>query len=140
MKRIVLALGLLAASVLAGHASAQKVLKVVPHADLRVLDGYQTTATITAMHMAAVYDTLFGWDVNMEAKPQMVETYTTSPDKLVYTMTLRSGLKFHDGSPVTAKDVVASIKRFVQRESLGRTLEGFLAKVEARDDKTVVMT
>ena len=140
MKRIGLTLGLLAASVLAGPASAQKVLKVVPHADLRVLDGYQTTATITAMHMAAVYDTLFGWDVNMETKPQMVENYTTSPDKLVYTMTLRSGIKFHDGSPVTAKDAVASIKRMVQRETLGRVLEGFLASVEARDDKTIVLT
>jgi peptide/nickel transport system substrate-binding protein len=133
-------IGLLAATTLAGPATAQKVLKVVPHADLRVLDGYQTTATITAMHMAAVYDTLFGWDVNMEAKPQMVETYTVSPDKLTYTMTLRPGLKFHDGSPVTSKDVVASVKRFVQRESLGRTLEGFLANIEAKDEKTIVMT
>jgi peptide/nickel transport system substrate-binding protein len=58
-KRTMVALGLLAASALAGPASAQKVLKVVPHADLRVLDGYQTTATITAMHMASIYDALF---------------------------------------------------------------------------------
>jgi len=133
-------IGLLAATTFAGPATAQKVLKVVPHADLRVLDGYQTTATITSMHMAAVYDTLFGWDEKMVAKPQMVENYTVSSDNLTYTMTLRPGLKFHDGSPVTSKDVFASVKRLVQRESLGRTLEGFLAKIEAKDDKTVVMT
>ncbi|MBM3548824.1 MAG: ABC transporter substrate-binding protein, partial [Alphaproteobacteria bacterium] len=54
---IAAALGLLAATTLSAPAHAQKVLKVVPHADLRVLDGYQTTATITAMHMASVYDT-----------------------------------------------------------------------------------
>jgi len=136
----VAALGLLAATGLAAPASAQKVLKVVPHADLRVLDGYQTTATITAMHMAAVYDTLFGWDEKMVAKPQMVENYTVSPDKLTYTMTLRPGLKWHDGTPVTSKDVVASTKRFVKKESLGRTLETFLADVVAVDDKTVRLT
>ncbi|MBI1778925.1 MAG: ABC transporter substrate-binding protein [Proteobacteria bacterium] len=121
-------------------AAQQKVLKVVPHADLRVLDGYQTTATITAMHMASVYDALFAWDSKFEAKPMMVEAYTVSPDGLKYTMTLRSGLKFHDGTPVTSKDVVASIKRFVQREALGRTLESFMASIEAVNEKTVLLT
>ena len=58
-----LALGLVGAFAAAAPASAQKVLKVVPHADLRVLDGYQTTATITAMHMASIYDALFAWEI-----------------------------------------------------------------------------
>src|SRR5262249_13780102 len=123
-----------------GAEAQQKVLKVVPHADLRVLDGYTTTATITAMHMAAVYDALFAWDSKFAAKPMMVDTYTVSPDGLKYTMVLRSGLKFHDGSPVTSKDVVASLKRFVQSESLGRTLQAFLADVSASDPKTIVLT
>ncbi|MBM3506113.1 MAG: ABC transporter substrate-binding protein, partial [Alphaproteobacteria bacterium] len=61
-----------------GDALAQKVLRVVPHADLKVLDGYQTTATITAMHMGAVLDTLFSWDENTASQPQMVERYTLS--------------------------------------------------------------
>jgi len=129
----------LAATVLAtvsGAASAQKVLRVVPHADLKVLDGYQTTATITAMHMATIYDTLFAWDEKMEARPQMVEAYTVSDDKLTYTFTLRPGLKFHDGSAVTSKDVVASLKRVVQRETLSRNLEPFIAAVEGVDDRT----
>src|SRR5436190_18208752 len=89
----------------ATDAKAQKVLRVVPHADLNVLDGYQTTAAITGMHMIAVYDTLFSWDEKLEAKPQMLETYQVSPDNLKYTMVLRPGLKFHDGTPVTSKDV-----------------------------------
>ena len=139
-RKTMLALGLLAATALAAPASAQKVLKVVPHADLRVLDGYQTTATISAMHMATIYDALFAWDEKSEAQPQMVQTYTVSPDKLKYTMVLRPGLKFHDGSPVTSKDVVASVKRFVQKEALGRTLQGFMADVKAIDDKTIELT
>jgi len=139
-RKTMLALGLLAVTALAAPASAQKVLKVVPHADLRVLDGYQTTATISAMHMATIYDALFAWDEKSEAQPQMVQTYTVSPDKLKYTMVLRPGLKFHDGSPVTSKDVVASVKRFVKKEALGRTLEGFMADVKAIDDKTIELT
>ncbi len=131
----------IAAMCLSGPLAAQqKVLKVVPHADLRVLDGYLTTATITAMHMASIYEALFAWDSKFEAKPMLVETYTVSPDGLKYTMTLRANQKFHDGSPLTSKDVVASIKRFVQTESLGRTLQGFMANIEAVNDKTVLLT
>ncbi len=121
----------------AGTATAQqKVLRVVPHADLKVVDGYQTTATITSMHMGAVYDTLFSWDENIDNQPQMVDKWSLSNDKLVYTMTLRDGLKFHDGSDVTTKDVVASLKRLVKREVLGRSIEPFLASIDAVDAKT----
>src|SRR5688572_4886529 len=81
-------------------AAQQTVLRVVPHTDLKVVDGYQTTATITSMHMGAVYDTLFSWDENVEGRPQMVERWTLSDDRLKYTMTLRPGLKFHDGQTV----------------------------------------
>jgi peptide/nickel transport system substrate-binding protein len=130
----------LAAIAGSGDASAQqKVLRIVPHADLKVVDGYQTTATITSQHMGAVYDTLFSWDENIENQPQMVDKWSLSADKLSYTMTLRSGLKFHDGQPVTTKDVVASLKRLVKREVLGRSIEPFLADITATDDKTFVI-
>jgi peptide/nickel transport system substrate-binding protein len=118
----------------------QKVLRVVPHADLKVLDGYQTTATITGMHMVSVYDSLFNWNTKLEAKPQMVETYNVSPDNLKYTFTLRPGLKFHDGTAVTTRDVVASLKRIMARELLGRTLAEFVASVDRIDDRTFTMT
>jgi peptide/nickel transport system substrate-binding protein len=130
----------LAAIAGSGDAAAQqKVLRIVPHADLKVVDGYQTTATITSQHMGAVYDTLFSWDENIDNQPQMVDKWSLSADKLSYTMTLRSGLKFHDGQPVTTKDVVASLKRLVKREVLGRSIEPFLADITAVDDKTFVI-
>ena len=124
-----------------GSADAQqKVLRVAPHADPKVLDGYQTTATITAMHMGAVYDTLFSWDEAMSPKPQMVENYTVSPDKLKYTLTLRPGLKFHDGTPVTTRDVVPSVKRMLALETMGKAMAGFFASVDAVDDRTFTLT
>ena len=69
-----------------------------------------------------MYDTLFALDSNYEPQPQMAEGYTLSDDELTYTITLRDGLKFHDGSDVTAEDVVASIKRWGKADSLGKTL------------------
>src|SRR5260370_38789164 len=101
--------------------AADKVLRVVPHADLKVLDPHTNTATITLMHGAMIYDTLFSWDSKILPKPQMVESYKVSPERLVYTFTLRSGLKFHDGQPVTTGDVIPSFKRWMVRTKFGQT-------------------
>jgi peptide/nickel transport system substrate-binding protein len=121
-------------------ASAQKVLRVVPHADLKVLDGYQTTATITGMHMISVYDTLFAWDEKLEVKPQMVERFSVSPDNLKYTFTLRPGLKWHDGTAVTSKDVVPSLKRLFARETVARVAAPYIASIDGVDDRTFTIT
>lgn len=118
-------------------ASAQeKVLRAVLHADVRVLDPHWTTATIAGIHGMLVYDTLFGNDRNLQPQPQMVGKYEISPDKLTYTFTLRDGLKFHDGQPVTTKDVIASLKRWGAKDGVGQRLLGFIDKMEAVDDKT----
>ena len=69
-------------------AQAEKVLRVVPHADLKILDPYTTTATITLMHGQMIYDQLFAWNSKLEPKPQMVDHYEVSPDRLVYSFTL----------------------------------------------------
>src|SRR5687768_1231746 len=90
----------------------EKVLRAVMHADVRTLDPFWTTQTIAGIHAMLVYDTLFGNDENDRPKPQMVDTYDISPDRKTYTFKLRDGLKFHDGSPVTTKDVIASLKRW----------------------------
>ncbi len=133
-----LALLTLVAAAGAPHA-ADKTLRVVPHADLKVLDPHTNTATITIMHGAMIYDTLFAWDSKLQPQPQMVGAYQVSPDRLVHTYTLRPGLKFHDGQPVTTKDVIPSIKRWMVRNTLGQTLAKFIDKIEATDDKTFVI-
>src|SRR5438045_8601527 len=107
-------------------AQAEKVLKVVPHADLRIVDPYATTATITLMHGQMIYDQLFAWNSKLEPKPQMVDHHEISPDRLVYTFTLRPGLKFHDGQPVTTRDVIASLKRWMGRDVLAQAMTPFV--------------
>ena len=84
-------------------------LRCVMHADLASLDPIATTANIVQYHGGLVYDTLFGVDTEGVPKMQMLGAYTVSPDQLLHTMTLRPGLKFHDGAAVSAKDCVASI-------------------------------
>src|SRR5213595_488344 len=101
--------GVLIASAVA-MASAQdasKVLRIVPQADLKILDPIWTTAYITRDHGYMVYDTLFANDVTLQPRPQMVDKSTVSRDRMKWSFTLRSGLQFHDGAPVTAEDCVA---------------------------------
>ena len=117
----------------------EKVLRAVMHADVRVIDPIWTTQTIANIHGALVYDTLFGNDANLKPQPQMVGKYEISPDRLTYTFTLRDGLKFHDGSPVTTKDVIASLKRWGAKDGVGQRLLGFVTALEAVDDKTFKM-
>ena len=104
------------ALVLLAAASAQaqpKVLRYTPAADLTSLDAQTNTALVTAQYGMMVYDTLFSFDIGMQPKPQMVDKWTVSEDQLAWSFTLRPGLKFHDGAPVTAKDVKWSFDRAV---------------------------
>jgi peptide/nickel transport system substrate-binding protein len=132
-----------AALLLAGHAGAQtaprNVLRVAPHADLKTLDPVAASIVITRMHGLMIYETLFAWDANLQPKPQMVESFSTSPDKLAWTFTLRPGLKFHDGQPVTTRDVIASLKRWMARDTIGGKLGEYTDRMEATDERSFVL-
>jgi peptide/nickel transport system substrate-binding protein len=138
--RVVVAAVVVVAIVSIGRpARAQTTLRVVMHSDLKIVDPIWTTANITRDHGYMIYDTLFAMDGNGEIKPQMVDTYEVSADKLTHTFTLREGLAWHDGRPVTAEDCVASIDRWRKKDVLGQTLFSYVAGLEARDAKTIVM-
>src|SRR5205807_4007943 len=70
----------------------------------------------------------------------MVDRHETSADKLTWTFTLRAGLEWHDGAPVTAEDCVASLKRWGARDSMGQKLMAYVADLAAPDAKTIRMT
>ena len=137
----------LAAALLAGaaigvampaFAQDAKTLRVTMHADVRALDPVWTTQTIATIHGNMIYDQLFNLDTNLQPQPQMVDKWTVSEDRKTYTFTLRDGLKFHDGTPVTTKDVLPSIKRWAARRNAGKILMGFTDSITAKDDKTFV--
>ncbi|MGI9525187.1 MAG: ABC transporter substrate-binding protein [Hyphomicrobiaceae bacterium] len=119
--------------------SAQKTLHFVPHSDLKILDPIWTTAYISRNHGYMIYDTLFALDADGNVKPQMVGNHEVSEDKLTHTLTLRDGLQWHDGKPVTAADCVASIKRWGAKDAMGQKLMSFVTSLQAKDEKTIVV-
>ncbi len=118
------------------EARAAKGLTVVLESEVTILDPHATTAAITRTFGTLVFDTLFAMNNKGEIKPQMIESYDSSPDKLTWTFVLRDGLKWHDGTPVTADDCVASLKRWAPRDPLGRMLIGDTDTLEATNPKT----
>ena len=116
------------------HSAAQedlKSLRVVPHSNLAVLDPIWTTAYMSRNHGYMIYDTLFGTDEKNQIRPQMVDSWSASPDNRLWTFRLRPGLEFHDGKPVTGEDVVASITRWGKRDAMGAALMTFVERMDS---------
>jgi peptide/nickel transport system substrate-binding protein len=125
-----------------GSASAQstsKVLRVVPSADVAELDPARAANQIGRIYSQMVFDTLFALDQNLSPKPMMVDKETISSDGLTYTFTLRTGLKFHDGSPVTTRDVTASLTHWMDGASTGGELKSRLEAMSIVDPLTFTL-
>jgi len=130
-----------AASVLAAPAIAQPakaaVLRFVPQANLTLLDPILTTAIVTNNHAYYVFDTLYSAGADSTPKPQMASGAEVSADGRTWRIGLREGLKFHDGTPVLARDCAASIARWAKREPFGQLLDKVADSYGSADDKTV---
>jgi peptide/nickel transport system substrate-binding protein len=128
-----------ATSRLAAPALAQgagKVLKFVPQANLANFDPIWGTQYVVRNASQLVWDTLYGMDSKLQAQRQMVESEEVSADGLTWTFKLRDGLKFHDGEKVLAKDVVASLTRWSNRDAMGLMLKALQQELVAVDDRT----
>ncbi|MBM3620824.1 MAG: ABC transporter substrate-binding protein [Alphaproteobacteria bacterium] len=136
VRSVLIAAALSLGVALAPPAAAQTTLKVVMHSDLKTFDPIWSGAYIVRNHGYMVWDTLFAMDEKFQIKPQMVEKYETSADGLTWTFTLRDGLEWHDGKPVTAEDCVASIKRWAVRDSMGQKLAQSVGEYKIIDAKT----
>ena len=139
MKVGALAVGVggLATPRLAPGQAQRRVLRFAPQADLAILDPITTTGFVTRNHAFLVFDTLYGWDERYRARPQMVEGHTVEDDGRTWAMTLREGLRFHDGEPVRARDVVASLKRWGARDSFGLAVMAATDEIAAPSDRTI---
>lgn len=121
-------------------AQQPKTLRFVPQADLKILDPVFTTNYQTRNFGYMVYDTLFAQDARGVPKPQMVDQYTSSKDGKQWSFTLRPGLKFHDGTAVTAADCVASLERWAEKDNYGRAMVAAGAKWQAVGANTLTLT
>ncbi len=132
---LALALGLVSPAV-----ADEDRLRVVMHSDLKIIDPIWTTAYVTRDHGYMIYDTLLALDADGIVQPQMAESWDVSDDGLSHVFTLRDGLTFHDGAPVTSADVIASLDRWAQRDTMGQELMQFVDAMTATDDQTVTIT
>src|SRR5260370_12144515 len=136
MRRFLLASAVVLAAVSASSIASAQTIKVVMHSDVKALDPVWSGAYITRNHAYMIYDTLFAIDEKLQVKPQMVDSSTTSDDGLTWTFKLRDRLEWHDGTPVTSEDCVASLKRWSARDSMGQKLALSLQDYKIVDPKT----
>ena len=130
--------GLLAAPAVVGAAGA-RTLRFVPQADLAILDPIATPAFVTRAHGYMVFDTLYGWDTDFVSRPQMAEGHVVENDGKLWRITLREGLRFHDGEPVRARDVVASLNRWGKRDTYAYDLMEVVEEMRAESDRVVAI-
>jgi peptide/nickel transport system substrate-binding protein len=119
-------------------AQSNRVLRYVSSAGVVLLDPLATTIFPTFILGLQIFESLYSVDENLQPRPQMAAGHTIEDDGKRWVITLRDGLRFHDGEPVLARDCVASINRWMKRDAAGQTLALRLDALEASDDRTVV--
>jgi peptide/nickel transport system substrate-binding protein len=115
--------------------ASARTLKFIPQADVTILDPLVTTGYITRNHAHMVWDTLYGLDESFRPQPQLAEGHVVEDEGKRWTFTLRAGPTFHDGEPVRAADAVASIRRWMARDTHGQTLAQRVAEIVVLDDR-----
>ncbi|MFL5257149.1 MAG: ABC transporter substrate-binding protein [Rhodopila sp.] len=119
------------------RAAAATTLKFIPYADLALLDP-AVSAFVTRNHVMMVFDTLFALDAAGTAQHQMLAGHVVEADQKTWTLTLRDGLLFHDGTPVLGRDVVASLRRWGAADAYGQALMATTDDLSAPADRQVV--
>jgi peptide/nickel transport system substrate-binding protein len=115
---------------------AARTLRFVPQADLANFDPIWNTQYVVRNGAALVWDMLYGVNANLQPQRQMVESEEVSADRLTWTFRLRPNLKFHDGEPVLAQDVIASLARWQARDNMGLMVKAIENELVAVDDRT----
>ena len=98
------------------------------------------TATLVYEIMWHVNESLFTYDKGFNPVPLLAESHAVTDKGLRHTITLRKGVKFHNGKEMTSADVVPSLRRWGRVASIGRSLWKYVESVDAKDPYTVVIS
>jgi peptide/nickel transport system substrate-binding protein len=120
----------------AGEGTRGGTLRVAIIGEPPTLDQHQTTAEITAIISYCMYEGLFTYDSGYQPVPELLESYEISEDGMTWTMKLRSGVPFHDGSILTSDDAIASVQRWGQISGVGKNLLAATESINPIDDTT----
>ena len=116
--------------------ATSRTLRLIPHAPRADLDPISHADYVVRNAAVLVWDTLYGTDRALKPQRQMVEAEEVSAQGRTWTFRLRTGLKFHDGEPVRAKDAVVSINRWAARDPTGAIVKSIENELAAVDDRT----
>ncbi len=125
-----------APALVSGAAMAQgrdRPVRLVLSVELQILDPHFGNTNPTRAFGYMVFDTLVSMDSQGRYRPQMLESWTRSEDGMRWGFTLRPGLAWHDGTPVTAEDCVASLRRWGSNDGFGRRLFAATRALRAED-------
>jgi peptide/nickel transport system substrate-binding protein len=134
-----LAPAILAAVLMSSTAWAQNILRFAISDEPPHLDTHTTTATLTTLIDMHIQETLYTFNSKLEPVPLLAESETISDDGKTIVITLRQGVKFHNGKTMTAADVVASLKRWGEFGGRGKILFDHIASVDASGDNEVTI-
>ena len=122
---------------LGGNASGRLIAAIAGEPDQ--LDPNKTSAYFSFEVLENVYDTLVEPDADLQMRPALAESWDVTPDQLTWTFHLRRGVKFHDGSPLTADDVVYTYRRIIDDELTNSDKLSAVTDVRATNPSTVVI-
>lgn len=133
----VLAAAMMAGTILSGAAIAQTVnVAIVGEAD--TFDPMMSTKDVVSIVTQHFVETLYTFDGSWAIAPLLAKDMPTiSDDGKTYTIALREGITFHDGSSMDSADVVASLKRWLEVASRGKGVADKVNEVVATDPMTV---
>jgi peptide/nickel transport system substrate-binding protein len=115
------------------------VLKAGMIGEAPTLDLHATTAVITQQITWHIYETLYTYDKNMSPIPMLAEGHAVADNGRRYTITLRKGVRFHNGKEMTSADVVPSLQHWGKLATPGKAIWKNVEAIEAKDPYTVVI-
>ena len=132
----------ISAALFAGSAFAAKDVTVAVASNFTTLDPYDANDTLSQQVAKSFYQGLFGLDKEMKVKNVLAESYTVSDDGLVYTVKLRQGVKFQDGTDFNAAAVKVNLDRASNPDNKLKRYNLYknIASTEAVDPSTVKIT
>ena len=130
--------GLIGLAGLAAPAHAAKDVVVAVQSNFTSTDPYDANDTVSQAMAKSFYQGLYGFDKDLKMVPVLAESHTVSKDGLVYTFKLKSGIKFHDGTPFNAEAVKVNFDRVTNPDNKLKRYNLYknIAKTEAVDAST----
>ena len=104
------------------------------------LDPHKSSSYFTFQVLENVFDTLVEPDEQLRMQPSLAQSWEVSPDALQWTFLIRPGVRFHNGDPCTAADVVYSYRRIIDEELSNAYKLEAIQEITALDDRRVLIT